>query len=485
MVKLPRGPLLFFLAGLIALCNTTPFQAEDQNRFRTLDSVKTKLTAFQDFIRKSRTTCRPCGQCSDKNNASAGPTKGQEEQVDRAQVVPVKENTSRDVSQNKNTSHIPDMDARECDCQDQDVDHDVDHDGDANPEPYVKPETDTDQKEREYKQEPGSDGDHVGMDDYAKANTVKAPKKARAQQSIFAYLVPTNRQEKCLHKEHSSMKKNVNLGNVLVANQPGTLQNPAEDSVPSSQHESQTQAVYGNMVRGHNLTEAVIQSEEEATLPNRVSQGNIVEQKSRNHDANTTGDVQSCMMKGCVKHDCDCEEDGSQTDDDLDTDTEYIMAGGVIRPDKQAIVQRRRPARPRYGYSDLWDPVDFEWGSDYTGESDDSPDTAMSEVLGIWRDGPRRPNSNREVRVSILNAEIASDIKLLNNRQLKQCLEGEVRNERAQIDRCKILPSGEIRIWTTDDKGAQILRQVYGWMPGAFGGLLIQRKNSTVVVPEI
>lgn len=124
MVKLPRGPLLFFLAGIIALCNTTPSQAEDQNRFRTLDSVKTKLTAFQDFIRKSRITCRPCGQCSDKNNASTGPRKGQEEQVDRAQVVPVKENTSRDVSQNKNISHIPDMDARECFYQDQDVHHD-------------------------------------------------------------------------------------------------------------------------------------------------------------------------------------------------------------------------------------------------------------------------------------------------------------------------------------------------------------------------
>lgn len=349
----------------------------------------------------------------------------------------------------------------------------------------MKPENDTDQKEREYTEEPGSDGDHVGMGDYVKANTVKAPKNSRAQQSIFAYLVPTNRQEKCTHKEHTSMKKNVNLGNVLVAKQPETPQNPAEDSVPSSQHESQTQAVYGNKVRGHNLTEAVIQSEEEATLPNQVSQGNIVERKSRNHDANTTRDVQSCTMKGCVKHDCNCEEDGSQTDDDLDTDTEYIRAGGVIRPDKQAIVQRRKPARPRYGYSDLWSPVDSEWGSEYTGERDDTPDTSMSEILGGWRQGPRRPNPNREVRVSILNAEIASEIKLLNNLQLKQCLEGEVRNEKAQIDRCKILPSGEIRIWTTDDKGAQILRQVYGWMPGAFGGLLIQRKNSSVVVPEI
>lgn len=87
--------------------------------------------------------------------------------------------------------------------------------------------------------------------------------------------------------------------------------------------------------------------------------------------------------------------------------------------------------------------------------------------------------------MKILNAEIASEVKKLSGIKLKECLDREIKNKKANIDYCKVLPSGEIRIWTTDDRGAQRLRGVDGWMPGAFGGLQIQRKNSNVVVPKL
>ncbi|KAL9040007.1 MAG: hypothetical protein Q9180_002183 [Flavoplaca navasiana] len=147
-----------------------------------------------------------------------------------------------------------------------------------------------------------------------------------------------------------------------------------------------------------------------------------------------------------------------------------------------------------------------------TEENEPTPDTSMSDTFDVWREGlaksglpenlkntvaepaqplptqpgsTRRPRRSYEVSVKILNAEIASEVKLLSDVKLKQCLEREIKNTKAHIDRCKVFPSGEIRIWTTEDRGAQSLRQVNGWMPGAFGGLQIQRKNSTVVVPKI
>ncbi|KAL8775951.1 MAG: hypothetical protein Q9213_008429 [Squamulea squamosa] len=65
-IDMPRGPLLVFITNVIGMCNIAPSQAGDQNSVKTLGSVDAKLTAFHDFIRDSRITCRMCGNCSDE-----------------------------------------------------------------------------------------------------------------------------------------------------------------------------------------------------------------------------------------------------------------------------------------------------------------------------------------------------------------------------------------------------------------------------------
>ncbi|KAL8875382.1 MAG: hypothetical protein Q9198_006253 [Flavoplaca austrocitrina] len=83
-VEMPRGSLLVLLTNIIGMCNITPFQAGEQDGLAKLDSINAKLTTFHNFIRESRITCRMCGQCSDKQDASAG---FKSEQTGRVQRV--------------------------------------------------------------------------------------------------------------------------------------------------------------------------------------------------------------------------------------------------------------------------------------------------------------------------------------------------------------------------------------------------------------
>ncbi|KAL8893236.1 MAG: hypothetical protein Q9192_005468, partial [Flavoplaca navasiana] len=98
MVEMPRGSLLIFLTNIIAMCNITPFQAREQDKLEKLDSVNAKLTTFHNFIRESRITCRMCGQCSDKQDASVGIKSEQIGHVRRIDdgSVPGRRNKSRD-----------------------------------------------------------------------------------------------------------------------------------------------------------------------------------------------------------------------------------------------------------------------------------------------------------------------------------------------------------------------------------------------------
>ncbi|KAL8881136.1 MAG: hypothetical protein Q9192_007867 [Flavoplaca navasiana] len=269
------------------------------------------------------------------------------------------------------------------------------------------------------------------------------------------------------------------------------------------------------------MMEVLTQNEEEVILVEPVTQ--VENFMVEGHQANTNmkGNGHVDATEDPIQDGYGTERHGSQGDDelsaeDIDADKESLSPDDIVQQSDGH--QQQRDAVEDDEMLDTSGRIASESESDSTEVNEEiapTPDTSMSDTLGVWREGlamsgppknlkntvaePAQPSSTQpgttrhprkscEVRVKILNAEIALEVKLLTNIKLKQCLEREIKSTkvcRAQIDRCKLLPSGEIRIWTSDARGAQLLRQVYGWMPGAFGGLQIQRKNTTVVVPKI
>ncbi|KAL8914702.1 MAG: hypothetical protein Q9171_000715 [Xanthocarpia ochracea] len=241
-----------------------------------------------------------------------------------------------------------------------------------------------------------------------------------------------------------------------------------------------------------------------------------VEQKDGHH---LNKDIDSSEKKGKDQNQSGCQKDDSQDNgngemEDSNLDKEHIPMPGVgqisdVQQEEDTCMEDNESTESSVSTTDDTDSDSAEAGDD----EETTPDTSMSDRLEIWREGlaksgspenlkntsnagcnkpvlaPSGQSSHRgrclEVRVKMLNSEIASEVRSLSNPKLKECIEREVKKNRACIDCCKVLPSGEIRIWTTDEPSAQSLRQVSGWMPGAFGGLKIQRKNSTVVVKKI
>ena len=303
-----------------------------------------------------------------------------------------------------------------------------------------------------------------------------------------------------------------------------------KDRVPTSQQEAETQDVNINEPVVSQMMEVPTQNEEEVILIEPLTQVENFMVEGGQTDTNLKGSGHVDTTEGPIQDGYGTERHGSQGDDelsadDIDADQESLSPEDMVQQSdghqQQCDAVENDEMLGTSGRSASGNESD---STEKNEEIEPTPDTSMSETLDVWRkglaeSGPsenlkntgpagpgvaeapqalpaeagtttscRHPKKSCEVRVKILNAEIASEVKLLTNIKLKQCLEREIKSTkvcRPQIDRCKLLPSGEIRIWTSDARGAQLLRQVYGWMPGAFGGLQIQRKNTTVVVPKI
>ncbi|KAL8645754.1 MAG: hypothetical protein Q9226_007158, partial [Calogaya cf. arnoldii] len=529
MVEMPRGPLLVFLTNIIGMCNITPFQGGDQNKLETLESVNAKLTAFHSFIQESRITCRPCGQCSDKNNAPTGRRGRREERrEDKNQDV-----GNMDLGRTENTITAGIVH------QDQGVSNEQN----CNPEIHLDPQR---RDTRNGCEGPKEHSNRKG--DIAKIEKVNTHTDSRvdkpSSQKLSLDLSTTTGPQECRgqvgpgisvkqldsqvttnlhegegpsdvvrHKTQNDIVGMVNLHTTKEATQ--APQNAVEARLSTSHGEAHTQADMSNdEIVTAGMLGVLKQSGEEAALVDPLTQAEDFEQESSHALPQAMEDVDSNVAEDCNQNDYGTERQGSQGDDEFSTDD--------IDADKESLSQQIVMERDDLNQQRCIPPEDLaslyasdctycDDESDGTEESDDvepTPDTTMTDTCDVWREGlakpgppedlrntekiepakpllapagtTRRPERSREVCVKILNAEIASEVKKLTVMELKQCLDREVKNKKANIDHCKVLPSGEIRIWTTDDRGAQRLRQVDSWMPGAFGGLQIQRKNSNI-----
>ncbi|KAL8850404.1 MAG: hypothetical protein Q9221_004636 [Calogaya cf. arnoldii] len=534
MVELPRGPLLVFLTNIIGMCNITPFQAGDNSRLEALDSVNAKLTTFHNFIQESRITYRMYGQYSDKNNAPTGIRGGREEQVNRVEMVPKREDKSQDVNSMMDVSRTENTITAEVVRQDQVVSNEQNW----NPGTHLDAQRSDDRIGREGQKERGNRRGEVPKIEKVNAHTdlrvdkpssQNMPPKGQGQvrngvsvkhldsQPATNLNKGEGQSDFVSHKTQNETVGMVNLHSTRETTQ--APQSAVEDRIPTSQGEIQTQDdIHSDEIVTAEMIE-VVQSGEEAALVDPLTQAETVEWGSYHAITQTMEDVHSNVAEGRFQDDYGTERQGSQGDDELSADDVEADKASL----SQQVVVGRDDLYPRRdvpveddvslhasGCTDCGDESDSTEERDEVGPT---PDTTMSDILENWREGlaksdppetlenteriesakpllapvgtTRRPERSREVRVRLPNAEIASEVKTLTNIKLKECLDREVKNKKANIDHCRMLPSGEIRIWMTDDRGAQMLRQVPGWMPGAFGGLQIQRKNSNVVVPKL
>ena len=72
------------------------------------------------------------------------------------------------------------------------------------------------------------------------------------------------------------------------------------------------------------------------------------------------------------------------------------------------------------------------------------------------------------IRISIPDHRIKSELKHLPQPELKCRIEREVVTTKSRIQHCKVMPSGDIRLFTTDFRGNKALQNPTSWRPGAF-----------------
>ncbi|KAI4261369.1 MAG: hypothetical protein L6R42_003432 [Xanthoria sp. 1 TBL-2021] len=130
-----------------------------------------------------------------------------------------------------------------------------------------------------------------------------------------------------------------------------------------------------------------------------------------------------------------------------------------------------------------------------TSEQSEESDAPQPKPIEIWRKGIAKPKSTAVpkslravspsttipappvkkvtryllVLISITDRRIISELKGLTEPELKCRLEREILNKKSRIQSCKVMPSGGIRIYTTDGPGSRILQKPSNWRPGAFG----------------
>ncbi|KAL9613233.1 MAG: hypothetical protein Q9204_008910, partial [Flavoplaca sp. TL-2023a] len=485
MVEMPRGSLLVFLTNIVGMCNITPFQAGDQNRLEKLDSVDAKLTTFHNFIRESRITCRVCGQCSDKQDASAGIKSEQIGHVRQIEddTVLERRNKRRDVNNGVHVGRTRSIHTADRLHQDHVASHEQDRHLGALRDPRSRDSGTRFDRQREH----GTQTDDAALIEESDAHTAPNSDGAHSQKRPLEISVPTGRQEgHCQEEGQARPQVYEQLDNQIAINPyegedegdlvsytvqghtSGTI-NPdteeqaiqarldaVEDRVPASQQEAQTQDLNTNATVTSEMMEVLTQNEEEAILVEPVTQIENIMIEGNQANTHTKGSGHVDATEGPIQDGYGTERHGSQGDDelsadDIDADKESLSPEDIVQQSDGH--QQQGDAVEDDEVLDTSDYTACESEVDSTEENEEvepTPDTSMSDTLDVWREGlaksgppeslkntvaepaqplstqagtTRHPRKSFEVSVKILNAEIASEVRLLSDVKLKQCLE--------------------------------------------------------------
>ncbi|KAL8769061.1 MAG: hypothetical protein Q9209_004847 [Squamulea sp. 1 TL-2023] len=406
-IEIPRGPLLVFITNVIGMCNIAPSHAGEQNTAKTLGSVDAKLTAFHNFIRDSRITCRMCGKCSDENN-----------------VVPqVRTHVQKEISQSDGA------------LQRGGTGQGVSHIKDANHEQQIKPENNSDQRMQ---------NDDLRQDKLAtKKKTVnprtdRNAKESSIQHSVVGNVMPTSRVEGHDHDKTSNYSKSANQILAVDQSMPSNCGNEENDSEDGDDEDTEEDS---SVDEGDIAMQGFVQTQD----ANQAQDTSMDDDEGSEESASTKDDSNS-----------------SSTEEDEEETTPDTSMSDPIDVSRKGLARFGQPKQPK-----------------------PTADATSSRPLPPTPGNKSRESCRMMVCVRMLNNEMASEVRTLTGLELKQRIKREVRNRRARIDRCTMMPLGELRIWTKDERSANILREESGWNRGAFGGLQIFRKNSTVMVKKI
>ena len=530
MVEVPRGPLLLFFTNVIGMCNVAPSQAHGQDTLESLDSVNKKLTAFHNFIRESRITCRTCGQCSDKDDPRA--RFRQERKLNHLDATLRRNDIIQEGSLNGNVNRIQNFK-----CEGAHEGQGIDEEGNRMPEEHNNPQSGTHQKEnktqkvhvghREHREHIAMCEDSHQFGAVTRTEDINRRVGGHQDQNLNQE-VDANPE---MHTDpqtgiHQKEQEDIQRAQVSHAERIGMSENSSQDpartlATPITQHVVE-ENLPNIQEEGYGLSKDASRYKVSMPIKGKTDlavqtpHSEHVEQKDGHH---VNEDMDSSEKDGGNQNHSGCQEADSHDNgncemEDSNLNKDNIPMPGVgqisdVQQEEDTSMEDDESAESSVSTNDDTDSDSAEAGDD----EETTPDTSMSDRLEIWRDGLAKsgPPENFKstdnagcnkpvlapsahlrhkrrclgVRAKMLNSEIASEVGSLTNLKLKQCVEREIKNKRACIDCCTALPSGEIRILTTDYPSARILRQVSGWMPGAFGGLQIQRKNSAVVVKKI
>ncbi|KAL8864064.1 MAG: hypothetical protein Q9198_010119 [Flavoplaca austrocitrina] len=130
-----------------------------------------------------------------------------------------------------------------------------------------------------------------------------------------------------------------------------------------------------------------------------------------------------------------------------------------------------------------------------TSEQSEGSDASDLKPIEVWRKGVTKPEitgvpksvraasptttvaaapiqrrtGRMKIKIFVKDRGMKSELKRLTEPELKLRLEREIISTKSRIQSCKVMPSGDTRLFTTDTRGTASLTRPRGWRPGAFG----------------
>ncbi|KAL8708910.1 MAG: hypothetical protein Q9220_006242 [cf. Caloplaca sp. 1 TL-2023] len=492
MVQTPRGPLLIFFTNVIGMCNITPSQAGDDKIQATMATVNEKLSQFHKLVQDAEVTSTNGGKFNEKLDAYTQSSGDQIEKVTQTEVISQENSTSKDALQPAQDSPQPAQDAlqptqrlQRCPCCGDEIEEE---------------DQSSNQSESSYQE------------------------KTNDPQCITNPLVPNASDQPITHNSHVTANKDVGVPKEGTRREHGATQMMIDPQVRGRQMNDGAQKQNNSDMIGGNRMEAKNQDgnphQGQATgAPLDITHTETQHDKriaSREGTIQQVKDVQNPVadVGKAPKHDSKRApvSDYSDSSDSDDSSTGYGSSGEedeeIVEEEDEQVggeEEDETMADEQEEGSSVEEEDEEEEDEEGDGE-ETTPDTSMSEHADS---GPKpvhevkpaqkpRPfpldqcepqpttipckGRNLQIRVRIINKEIAKEVRELSHWKLKECLKREIYSSKAHIETAKVMPTGEIRITATDVPGANALRDVNGWRRGAFGGLRIERRRTAILV---
>ncbi|KAL8953849.1 MAG: hypothetical protein Q9222_000295 [Ikaeria aurantiellina] len=460
MVQIPRGPLLIFIANVISLCSITPFQAGDGKLQDTMATVNGTLSEFHNLIRDMQGSCRNCGKCNERKDAVTQSPANQTTEVTQTAASAQGKTASQSADPHPLDVENPQVMGRE-DEQDVQVPNPVAQD-------VSDQQTIQDSQIAAIKGVgPHKEGSHADypatqlmIDPLVQSSRVNDGGQNDQMEGVlqggdlYQGEEAIGAHEGIIHPDSSQDEPGLVRQSISTASISGSV----DESVSSTERRESEDG------ESDSQDESIAYHDEYGQRPSNM----------RHNPAASAGKAAEHRLKKVSTTDNESEDDSSDPDDSSVKEGSSADESESIAEEEQCSVEEE---------------VSVSESTDSEDEEETTPDTSMSERADASPEFvhkveaqeeptgpfpmsqcmpqptaiPRSQQSCRKLRVRITNREIAMEVAGLGEQKLKQCLEREIRVNKARVECAKVMPTGEIRITAADAAGAEALRHAYGW----------------------